>query len=205
MNPELQRLLITRYLRIFPDGDFPPRSGVGGGWFHLLDALCERLQFWTDHNHAPQLVAQQIKEKYGELKFYVSPLPDSSPPRAEQQGMISLASALSMQTCELCGAPGRWIGGIGPHVRCALHEQRRVHEPVPVLFYAPPKHIEQRGTEVGDLDGVLLLPDQTRRRLTAPTLPALAAQALDVGQEPAQLIQVQVQHNELIRKVPRGK
>ena len=192
MNPELQRLLITRYPRIFPDGDFPPRSGVGGGWFHLLDALCERLQFWTDHNHAPQLVAQQIKEKYGELKFYVSPLPDSSPPRAEQQGMIWLASALSMQTCELCGAPGRCIGGIGPHVRCALHEQRRVHESVPVLLYAPPEPIDQRGTEIGDVHGVLLLPDQTRRYLTAPTLAALAAQTLEVGREPAQLIQVQL-------------
>lgn len=195
MNPELQRLLITRYPRIFPDGDFPPRSGVGGGWFHLLDALCERLQFWTDHNHAPQLVAQQIKEKYGELKFYVSPLPDSSPPRAEQQGMIWLASALSMQTCELCGAPGRCIGGIGPHVRCALHEQRRVHESVPVLLYAPPEPIDQRGTEIGDVRGVLLLPDQTRQQLNAPTLAALAAESLEIGREPAQLIQVQ--HAEL--------
>ncbi len=190
MNPELQRLLITRYPQIFPNGDFPPRSGLGNGWFGLVDATCERLQFWTAHNHAPQLVAQQIKEKYGELKFYVSPLADSSPPRAEQQGMIWMASALSMQTCELCGAPGRWIGGIGPHVRCALHEQRRVHEPVPVLFYAPPEPIDQRGTEVGDLDGVLLLPDQTRRHLTAPTLAALAAEALEIGRELAQLIQV---------------
>ena len=191
MNSELRRLLCSRYPRIFPDGDFPPRSGVGGGWFGLLDALCGRLQFWTEHNHAPQLVAQQIKEKYGELKLYVSPLPDSALPRAEQQGMIWMASALSLQTCELCGAPGRWIGGIGPHVRCPAHEQRRVHESVPVLLCAPPEPIDQRGTEIGDVHGVLLLPDQTRRYLTAPTLAALAAQTLEVGREPAQLIQVQ--------------
>lgn len=178
MIPELQRLLVTRYPHIFPDDDFPPRSGVGGGWFGLLDALCGRLQFWTEHNHAPQLVAQQIKEKYGELKFYVSPLPDSALPRAEQQGMIWLAGELSLRTCEVCGSPGRWIGGIGPHVRCPAHEQRRAHEPV-----------DQPGTEIGDFEGMLLLPDQTRRHLTAPTLAALAAEALKVGREPAQLIQ----------------
>ena len=195
MTPELRRLLVSRYPLIFPDGDFPPRSDVGNGWFGLLDALCERLQFWTQHNKAPQLIATQAKEKYGELKFYVSPLPDSSPPRAEQQGMLWMASALSMQTCELCGAPGRWIGGLGPQVRCPAHEQRRVCEPVPVLFYSPPEPSDRRGTEIGDFEGVLLLPDQTRRHLTAPTLAALAAEALEIGRELAQLIQVQ--HAEL--------
>ena len=196
MTPDLERLLVTRYPLIFPDGGFPPRSGVGNGWFGLIDALCERLQFWVDHNHAPQLMAQQTKEKYGELKFYVSPLPDSDLPRAEQQGMIWIASALSLRTCEVCGSPGRWIGGIGPHVRCAAHEQRRVHESVPILFYVPPEPIDERGTEIGDFQGVLLLADRTRRHLAvAPTLAKLAAEALKVGREPAQL--VQVQHAEL--------
>ncbi len=143
MTPELRRLLVSRYPLIFPDGDFPPRSGVGSGWFGLLDALCERLQWWTAHNKAPQLVAQQVKEKYGELKFYVSPLHNPAtpcePPRAEQQGLIWMASALSLRTCEICGAPGRWIGGVGPHTRCAAHEHRWAQEPVPVLLYAPPR------------------------------------------------------------------
>ncbi len=191
MNSELRRLLCSRYPRIFPDGDFPPRSGLGNGWFGLVDATCERLQFWTDHNHAPQLVAQQIKEKYGELKFYVSPLPDSSPPRTAQQGMIWMIGELSLRTCELCGSPGRWIGGLGPHVRCPAHEQRRIHEPVPVLLYAPPEPIDERGTEIGDFQGVLLLPDQTRLHLMVPTLAALVAEAHEIGREPAQLIQVQ--------------
>ena len=198
MTPELQRLLVSRYPLIFPAGNLPPRSGVGNGWFSLLDALCERLQWWTDQNHAPQLVAQQVKEKYGELKIHVSPLHDPArpcDPRAEQQGMIWLASEISMHTCELCGAPGRWIGGLGPHVRCASHEQRRVSEPVPVLLYAPPEPIDERGTEIGDIEGVLLLADRSRRHLIGPTLAALAAEAHEVGREPAQLIQVQ--HNEL--------
>ena len=190
MTPELQRLLVTRYPLILPDNDFPPRSGVGNGWFGLLNSLFERLQFWTDHNHAPQLVATQTKEKYGELKVYFRPLANSDPPRAEQQGMIWMVGELSLRTCELCGAPGRWIGGIGPHVRCPAHEQRRVCEPVPILFYVPPEPIDQRGTEVGEMRGVLLLPDQTRQHLAAPRLAELAAEAREIGQEPAQLVRV---------------
>lgn len=194
MTPELRGLLVNRYPLIFPDGGFPPRSGAGNGWFGLLNSLFERLQFWTQHNRAPQLVTTQIKEKYGELKVYVSPIYNPAqpcaPPRIEQQGMIWMASALSMQTCELCGAPGRWIGSIGPHTRCAAHERRRVQEPVPLLFYAPPAPADERGTEVGDLEGVLLLPDRTRRYLIAPTLADLAAEAREVGREPAQLVHV---------------
>ena len=45
MTPDLVRLLVTRYPLIFPADDFPPRSGVGNGWFNLLDSLFERLQF----------------------------------------------------------------------------------------------------------------------------------------------------------------
>ena len=52
----------------------------------------------------------------------------------------------------------------------------------------PPEPIDERGTEIGDLEGVLLLPDHTWQHLAAPTLAALAAEALEVGREPAQLI-----------------
>lgn len=167
---------------------------MGNEWFGLVDSLCERLQFWTDRNKAPQLVAQQVKEKYGELKFHMSPLYNPAqpfdPPRAEQQGMIWMASALSLRTCDVCGSPGRRIGGIGAHVRCATHERRRVQEPVPVLLYALPEPIDERGTEIGDLQGVLILPDRTGRHLIAPTLAELAAEALKAAREPAQLVRV---------------
>jgi len=194
MTPDLQHLLVTRYPLIFPDGELPPRSGVGNGWFGLIDALCERLQFWTDHNKAPQLVAQQIKEKYGELNVHVGPIYNPAQPcepqRIEQQGMIWMTGALFLCTCELCGAPGRWMGGIGPHTRCAPHERRRVQEPVPVLFYAPPEPIDERGTEIGDLQGVLILADHTRRHLIAPTFADLVAEAREAGREPPQLVHV---------------
>ena len=104
--------------------------------------------------------------------------------------MIWMTSALSLRTCEVCGGPGRWIGGIGPHVRCAAHERRRVQEPVPLLCYAPPEPVDERGTEIGNLEGVLLLADHARRHVMAPTLAELAAEAREIGGEPAQLVHV---------------
>lgn len=46
------------------------RTMCKDGWFDLLDMLCERLQFRTDRNQAPQVVISQVKEKGGELAFY---------------------------------------------------------------------------------------------------------------------------------------
>jgi len=37
------------------------------GWFNLLSVLCERLQYLTDRDGSPQLVASQVKEKWGGL------------------------------------------------------------------------------------------------------------------------------------------
>jgi hypothetical protein len=54
MNPDLERLLVTRYPLLFPGGNLPPRSAVGNGWFDLIDTLAERLKFWTDRRGAPR-------------------------------------------------------------------------------------------------------------------------------------------------------
>lgn len=129
MTPDLDRLLLSRYPQIFPTGDLPPRSGVGNGWFHLLDTLCEQLQFWTDHNGAPQVQALQVKEKFAALAFY------ARGPNELQQGMVRLAGAISLQTCEVCGHPGWMVVECGWHrARCAAHRDRRTSDPVPVLY-----------------------------------------------------------------------
>ena len=73
------------------------------GWFELIDTLCASLQFETDHNDAPQIVASQVKEKFGELRFYVAGTPLCS---ERQLGMIALATAMSRRICEGCGFPG---------------------------------------------------------------------------------------------------
>ena len=39
MTPDLVALLCSRYPRIFPAGRLPRRSGIGNGWFGVLDAV----------------------------------------------------------------------------------------------------------------------------------------------------------------------
>lgn len=49
----------------------------------------------------PQVVALQVKEKYGGLRFYYTGGDDVI------EGMVSLAETLSFRTCEICGSPGK--------------------------------------------------------------------------------------------------
>lgn len=87
------------------------------GWLDLIDVLCERLQFWTDHNGAPQVVAVQVKEKLGELRFYVK-----GPISPVQEGMIRMAEAMSLHICERCGNSGQLMIDNGLYlVRCTAH------------------------------------------------------------------------------------
>lgn len=62
-------------------------------WFDLLDALCTSLQ-WATGQGDPQVVAVQVKEKFGELRFYID-----EKSSARQEGMIVLAESLSRQLC----------------------------------------------------------------------------------------------------------
>jgi len=124
MKRELDDLLCQRYPLIFAERNRSMKEtcmcwgfACGDGWFDLIDALCERLQYWTDHNGAPQVVAIQVKEKWGQMCFY---------PRGtisqEQQGMIWMAEALSARICDQCGAPGQiQVHGLQHMTRCAEH------------------------------------------------------------------------------------
>ena len=104
-------------LRDFPE-EFPAWRAFDceDGWHVLVDVLCERLQDETDANGAPQIVVNQIKQKFSELRFHVREASD------RQRAMIQLARSLSSRTCETCGAPGEEARGEGwMGVRCPLH------------------------------------------------------------------------------------
>lgn len=120
MNDKLTTSLLTRHPRIFSNWkDFGHDFGFecGDGWFELIDTLCEQLQFWTDHNHAPQVAAEQVKEKFGALRFYAQ-----SSISPEQLGMIEMASAMSAHICERCGQPGKKLNDGGLWLtRCKVH------------------------------------------------------------------------------------
>jgi len=106
MTPELDEQLVNKYPKIFRDrhGDLRETAMCWGiscsdGWYWLLDHLCSSLQWETDKNKAPQVVASQVKEKFAGLRFYYA-----EPISEVQDGMIRLAQWLSQHICERCGA-----------------------------------------------------------------------------------------------------
>jgi len=79
-------------------------SGISKGWMPLVDELDNALA-----ELHPDYVIDQIKEKFGSLRYYVSGV-DSS----EAHLLINEAECKSQEICEECGAPGerrsdRWI------------------------------------------------------------------------------------------------
>lgn len=110
--------LIKKYPKILDNARGYP--GVGKGWLHLIDALCEWLQFNTDKNshidyYATQVKAVQIKEKFGGLRFYVDDASDV------QYAAISFAEHMSYHICEECGAPGEIRGNGCLRTLCDEH------------------------------------------------------------------------------------
>ncbi len=107
MKKELDNLLVEKYPKIFKDryGDKMSTCmcwgfDCGSGWFWLIDKLCERIQSHIDlnpHLNIEQVVATQVKEKYGGLRFYYTG------GNNEICGMISFAEHLSYYICENCG------------------------------------------------------------------------------------------------------
>jgi hypothetical protein len=88
------------------------------GWVGLISVLCDELQNATDRMGAPQIETMQVKEKFGELRFYVRISSDY------QRGLINLACAMSAKTCEICGAPGSmWVSGGYFHTACDEHRR----------------------------------------------------------------------------------
>lgn len=94
---------------------------VGDGWISLLESVFKFAQFNTDKNKYPQLVADQIKEKFGSLRFYYHFEPTEASleyaasdagkkwPREEAYiaGAINFAELMSGQICERCGKPAK--------------------------------------------------------------------------------------------------
>jgi hypothetical protein len=144
MRQELDDLLCERYPKIFADRHRPMTETcmcwgfeTGDGWFTILDRLCANIQGhidWRNRQRAellennphdlpipdeiPQVVAEQVKEKYGTLRFYYRGGDEYI------RGLVSMAEAITEFTCEVCGDRGEanesgWIS-----VRCEQHRKR---------------------------------------------------------------------------------
>lgn len=125
MNQELDDALCAKYPTIFSERHGSPQDTsmcwgfeCDDGWYTLIDTLCAELQAETERNGAPQVIARQVKEKFGSLRFYTN-----SEISERQNAMIDFARALSQRTCEVCGAPAQCLHtGRCVATRCELHQ-----------------------------------------------------------------------------------
>jgi hypothetical protein len=90
----------SRYPSVFPRY---PECGfeVRPGWVPLVDALCRDLAAELERCPVADFAVEQVKEKFGGLRFYVH-----SATKAMEE-MISKAEAESFRVCERCGAAGK--------------------------------------------------------------------------------------------------
>ena len=92
---------------------------VGKGWWPIIQALCKNIDSWVKFSKCQPVVVEQIKEKFGGLRFYYS--------GGDQQisGMVRMAEAWADHSCEECGAPGRQRSGGWIRTLCDEHEAER--------------------------------------------------------------------------------
>lgn len=112
MTKELDDFLVRKYPKIFADRYKGMKETAmcwgfehDDGWFWLLEQLCSSIQNYIDANNKyrkpdeqiSQVVATQVKEKFGYLNFYYNGGDEYI------NGMVSLAESMSQYICERCG------------------------------------------------------------------------------------------------------
>lgn len=114
MKSELEQQLVKKYPKILKDykGDMMQTCMAWGmecddGWFKLLDECMAKLQYFCDlcskDGEEVQVVANQIKEKYGTLSFYTSFYGGDVIQSDIIDAIIDKAEARSAYTCEVTG------------------------------------------------------------------------------------------------------
>ena len=120
-----EQYMKEKYPKMFsqPYGGF----AIGPGWWPILEALCANIQshtdWWNKNGETrpviEQVVVEQIKEKFGGLRFYYQGGDDTI------QGMVRMAEAWADRSCEECGKPGKSRGGGWIKTLCDEHEEQR--------------------------------------------------------------------------------
>ena len=107
MKQELDDLLCNRYPKIFRDRHASMYESCmcwgfecGDGWFDIIDTICSQIQAYIDRENVEQVVATQVKEKFGTLRFYFDG-GDVLTANIAQAG-----EETSSTTCEECGKFG---------------------------------------------------------------------------------------------------
>jgi hypothetical protein len=113
---------------------------VGDGWFNIINQLMGNIQHHLDWKERqrdvtirfnstaapedirpvpdaiPQVTLDQVKEKFGSLRFYITGGDEYI------SGMVTLAESMSGVTCEDCGSIGERRSGGWIRTLCDTHE-----------------------------------------------------------------------------------
>lgn len=117
MEKKLEESLRAKYPEILRDlGGDPSRTcmawGIecGEGWYDLLDGMMEKIRRIcldsTAAGRPMEVVADQIKEKFGTLCFYYHEVGSSATVSGILSDIVSSAERRSSQICEVCGRHG---------------------------------------------------------------------------------------------------
>jgi hypothetical protein len=141
MKQELDRLLCEKYPAMMVN-----RNGAvtetcmcwgfecGDGWYNILNLLMSNIQHHIDWNNknfekgykqykqVPQVTLDQVKEKFGTLRFYYTGGDEYI------RGLVSMAESMSAVTCETCGNPGEQTHGGWIKTTCKPCEAKRAAE-----------------------------------------------------------------------------
>lgn len=116
----------------YPEMFSHPYGGfaVGAGWWPILEALCGQIHHhvkWKQEQKekygrgdgCPDVIVEQIKEKFGGLRFYYQGGNEMV------DGMVRMAESWASHTCEECGKPGKSRSGGWIRTLCDEHEAER--------------------------------------------------------------------------------
>ena len=115
----------------------------GNGWYHIIRALCSNIQHHIDWKEKqrnvtirfnnttapenvrpvpdviPQVTVDQVKEKFGTLRFYYSGGNDYI------DGLVSMAESISSVIWEVCGNSGSTLGRGWLTTLCEKHAEEK--------------------------------------------------------------------------------
>jgi hypothetical protein len=133
MTKELKDKLYVNYQGLFSRKDLPMSQTcmcwgieVGDGWYNLIDELCSKLVALH-----PNIRADQVKEKYGTLRFYISS--EGKVPATLMDKAYDLEDEYETKSstiCEECGNVGLLRGNGWLRTLCDAHATAMGYGPI---------------------------------------------------------------------------
>jgi hypothetical protein len=105
-------------------GDITELEEYYNGYYNADDRMKETLEQGLKNVRPviPQVVAEQVKEKFGTLRFYYRGGDDYI------SGLVSMAESMSAVTCEVCGDPGESRGNGWISTLCDKHAKKNSND-----------------------------------------------------------------------------